>query len=146
MVAQAEDVMPGASLVREKLNKAFELIAFSRAKHGHFSWLSCLSLSNNHIYKPEVHKVYIIEIKNPYLCSGLEAAIISALKPTLNTDFNPDAVVFNSNDPKQELGTEPKIKSDNTMIENTKRSPLPFLWKLPRFCLSLKLSNNIKQI
>jgi hypothetical protein len=41
MVAQAEDVMPQATRVREKLNKAFELIVSVGQKHGCFSRLYC---------------------------------------------------------------------------------------------------------
>lgn len=103
------------------------------------------SLNKVHpIYKPEVHKVYFIEIKNPHLCSGVEAAIISALKLVLNTDFNPDTVLFNGNDPKQELGTETEIKSDNTLIENTKK-PLPdALVEIAKILLEFEIEQQYK--
>lgn len=76
----------------------------------------------DHIYKPEIHKVYIIEIDNPHLCAGVEAALISLLKPKLNTSFNPDTIKPNDVS-KPNLITSrkknfvPSVTQNNPMIE-----------------------------
>jgi hypothetical protein len=64
-----------------------------------------LRLASHAIYQPELHTVYFLEIKNQYLRSSVEAALIGILKPNKNTALNPNK--YNEKDPNKDT-IEPK--------------------------------------